>query len=262
MYNISMSAKKLLVGNWKMNPATPDEAKKIFSSIKRKTLNLKRTKVVICPPSLYLSALNGLTRPKTVDLGVQDLFYESGGAFTGEVNAKMAKNAGALYAIIGHSERRALGETDETVNRKIISTLREELFVIACIGEKERDPNGHYLQFLRDQISSSLYRIPKRFLSKIILAYEPIWAIGKSDREAMKGRDVHETAIFIRKILSDIYGQENAAAIPILYGGSTSPRNVFDIISLGNVDGLLVGRESLDPKSFGEMLKIADNLKK
>jgi triosephosphate isomerase len=126
------------------------------------------------------------------------------------------------------------------------------------VGEKERDVHGEYLHFLRAQIKNSLGKLSKKLLNKIIIAYEPIWAIGKSDEEAMKPSDIHETSLFIRKVLADIYHQKKVVSTPILYGGSVSYKNAAEIISGGQVQGLLVGHESLNPKKFGELLKAVD----
>lgn len=253
--------KKLIVANWKMNPENLAEAKGLFLRIRSKVARLRRTEVVIAPPNVYLSAVVSILKSKNIFLGVQDISAEAGGAFTGETSVAMVKSLGASLAIVGHSERRAMGETSELVNRKAIAALRGNLRTIVCVGEKIRDPEGEYLHFLKNQIRESLHRMPRKFLENLVIAYEPVWAIGRSDREAMKGRDVHEMKIFIRKILSDMYSPAEVAEVPILYGGSTSPRNTDDILKMGEADGLLVGRESLNPESFAMMLDIADGVK-
>ena len=244
----------LVVGNWKMNPSSAEKAKEIFRGIKSTAKDLKNIKLVICPPFVYLSDLEKISDGNVI-LGAQDMFWEKDGAFTGEISPAMLKKAGEGYVILGHSERRALGETDEMVSKKVLSAVKTGLRPILCVGEKDRDAHGNYLHFLRNQIINSLGKIPKRFLNNIIIAYEPVWAIGKSEAEAMKPTDIHEMTIFIRKVLVEIYGSKTNINTLILYGGSVSHNNAADIIKNGEVQGLLVGRESLNPKKFGELLK-------
>ncbi len=251
-----MKTKKVLVvANWKMNPENAEKAKEIFRGTRIITKNLKNTKVVICPPFVYLSDLEKINDLK-LTLGAQDMFWEKNGSFTGEISSSMLKGEG--YVILGHSERRALGETDEMVARKTASAIKAGLLPILCIGEKERDIHGEYLHFLRKQIIESLGKLPKRFLEKLVIAYEPIWAIGKSEEGAMKPADIHETSIFIKKVLAEIYEKKAAVSVPILYGGAVSYKNAKDIIVQGEVQGLLVGHESLNVKRFGELLKNVD----
>ncbi|NQV88181.1 MAG: triose-phosphate isomerase [Parcubacteria group bacterium] len=251
--------KKIIVGNWKMNPKNIAVAEKIFTGIKKVFSRSKNLNIIICPPFPYIKTFNA-DLPSGMFLGTQNVSAESIGAFTGEVASSMAKSVGAVYTIVGHSERRAMGETNESVNKKVMQALLAKLSVILCVGERERDSDGRYLSFLKDQIKNSLAKIPKKALSQIIIAYEPVWAIGKKDTEAMKGRDVHEMLIFIRKTLSDMYGGESGAKVPILYGGSVTPLNTGEIVGEGNVDGLLVGRQSLVPESFGEILSIVSRI--
>ena len=251
--------KVLVVANWKMNPETTEKAKEIFKEAKVSSKFLKNIKVVVCPPFIYLSDLEK-NNDSEVILGAQDMFWEKAGSFTGEISPIMLKKEGENYVIIGHSERRDLGETDEMIAKKVISAVKADLSPILCVGEKERDIHGEYLHFLRKQIISSLGKLPKRFLPKLVIAYEPIWAIGKSEEEAIKPTDLHEMTIFIKKILVEIYGQAVGVIVPILYGGSVNHNNAKDIIVHGQVQGLLVGRESLNLKKFGELLKEVDSI--
>jgi triosephosphate isomerase (TIM) len=247
--------KILIVANWKMNPETIEKAKEIFQGTKKTTKLLKNTKVVVCPPFVYLSNLEKINDSEVI-LGAQDMFWEKSGSFTGEISAGMLEKES--YVILGHSERRDLGETDEMVSKKIISAIKAGLKPILCIGEKERDIHGDYLLFLRNQIINSLNKLPKRFLEKVIIAYEPIWAIGKSEEEAMKPTDIHETSLFIKKVLAEIYEPKLALSIPILYGGSVSYKNAKEIITLGEVQGLLVGHESLKVERLSMLLNNVD----
>jgi triosephosphate isomerase (TIM) len=243
-------SKLLIVGNWKMNPGNIKKAEEIFLAIKESAKNLKNIKVAICPPFVYLNDLEKKALSSNISLGAQDVFWENNGSFTGEISPEMLK--GESYVILGHSERREIGETDEMVSKKILSALKAKLTPIVCVGEKERDEHGEYLLFLKNQIVNSLAKISKVQLTKIILAYEPVWAIGK--KEAMQATEIHEMTIFIKKVLSEITKSKNIFEIPILYGGSVNYNNAKDIITLGEVDGLLVGRESLEPKKFGLLL--------
>jgi triosephosphate isomerase len=168
----------------------------------------------------------------------------------------MLKDLGVKYVIVGHSETRTRGETDENVSKKIQALLDNGIKPILCIGEKERNEDGSHLDFIKDQIKSSLNKVNKKNINDLIVAYEPIWAIGA--KEAMDAPSIYEMSLFIKKVLSDIYGQESAIATPILYGGSVNFRNASEIFVTGKVDGLLVGRESVNPPGFTELLKVVD----
>ncbi len=218
---------------------------------------MERVETVICPPFPYLGmfAHTGTTR---VSLGAQDVFWANSARATGEVSPEMLKDLGVSFVLVGHSERRALGETDEIVSKKLTAVLTEGLTPILCIGEKERDADARYFDIVKNQLKSSLAGIQRRFLSGLVIAYEPLWAIGKSARDAMKPRDICETSIFIRKVLTDVYDAETAQTPAILYGGSVEPENTRAIFSEGGVNGLLVGHASLGKEGFGQMLKTAN----
>src|SRR3989344_4215870 len=253
--------KKIIVGNWKMNPSTLAEARQIFSEIKKLSKKFPKIDIVVCPPFVYLSDLkNKIDKASSLKLGAQDVFWdnpETGSRpFTGEISASMLRDAGVKYVILGHSERRAMGETSEEVNKKIKIALEAGLTPVICIGEKEHDIDGKFFETLKIQIKDTLNKIKKADLQKIIMAYEPIWAIGKSESESMKGEDLYQMAIFIRKILSEMFGQVEAFKTPIVYGGSVSPFNVKDIISQGHVDGILAGRASLESEKIAEIMDI------
>jgi len=254
--------RKIIVGNWKMNPPTLDEAQAIFKKVKRTAANLTSTYVVVCPPLVYIPKFSPLRLKRllktSVGLGAQNVFFESQGAYTGEVSAPMLKEFGVTHVIIGHSERRAAGETDEIVSKKVLAVLDAGIHPIVCVGEAERDIHALYLDTLRNQIRNSLSRVPKKLVSQLIVAYEPLWAIGAKD--AMDPAVIEETVIFVRKVLADAFGQENTLNTLVLYGGATNFRNAPDIVSRGKVDGLLVGRESVNTPGFVELLKAVDAL--
>ena len=253
--------KKIIIANWKMNPFSAKEAEYILNGVKKTAAKLKKTQTVICPPFIYFNNLRKIIGKSTIlFLGAQNSFWEIEGAFTGEVSPEMIKNSGGSYVILGHSERRALGESDEIVSKKTVVCLKTGLKTVVCIGEKVRDEQGDYLAFLKNEIRNSLNKVQKRFLRNLIIAYEPIWAIGKKDAEAMLPADIHETVIYIKKVLSEIYGQESALAVPILYGGSVGGKNAGEIIKDGGVNGLLVGHQSLKPENFNEILRSVENI--
>ncbi|MFO0718548.1 MAG: triose-phosphate isomerase [Candidatus Paceibacterota bacterium] len=250
---------KLVVGNWKMNPQTTEDARKIFKRIKKAADSIKGVNVAICPSFSHIYPLNKIAGG--IFIGAQDVFWEEAGSFTGEVSASMLRDLGCTYVIVGHSERRAMGETSEMITKKVKEAVEKNLKVILCIGEKVRDENGDYLEFLKNQLTESLSKVQKRYLSNIVIAYEPVWAIGKSFNNAMVGKDMQEISIFIKKVLADIYGKDETSKNLILYGGSVAPINARDIIESGQVDGFLVGRQSLEPINFGEIIKIVSTAK-
>lgn len=254
-----MKLDRLIIANWKMNPESPEAARAIFLAIRRAGEKLKRTQTIVCPPAIFFGNLAKLSTPK-VRVGVQDVFEENNGPHTGEVSASMVVAAGGTFAIVGHSERREFGETPQMINKKVLAAVREKLTVILCVGEKERDSQGNYLGFVKDQISSALAGIQKRYIENLIIAYEPVWAIGKSEQEAIKGADMHEMLLYIRKILSEMLGREYAENVPVLYGGSVSAFDAEDIVGNGHVDGFLVGRQSLDPVQFKKIMEIVDSV--
>jgi triosephosphate isomerase (TIM) len=188
------------------------------------------------------------------------VFFETKGSYTGEVSAPMLASIGTEYVIVGHSERRARGENNEIVNRKVRVALLEGIDVVLCIGEEARDHGGEYLLFLTEELISALSGLKKDSLKHIAIAYEPIWAIGKTSKDAMKPSDMHEMSLFIRKILTDRYDRATALSVPILYGGSVEVENSETLLRGGEIDGFLVGHASLDPESFKEILALASAL--
>jgi triosephosphate isomerase len=250
--------KKLIVGNWKMNPSTLEEAKRIYRSVNNISKKLSSAKVVICPPFVYIKSFISKNAQSSIIIGAQDVFVEQEGSFTGEVSISMLKNLGVEYVIVGHSERRKLGETDEIIARKVQLILDAGIKPILCIGEEVRDINGNYLEFVKNQIKNSLNKVSKKLINNLIIAYEPIWAIGAL--EAMAPADIHEMSLFVRKVLSDLYGHKHALSTQILYGGNANFRNVAEIIKDGQVNGLLLGRASINSTGFVELLKTVDSL--
>jgi len=253
-------SKKIIVGNWKMNPLSLKEAEKLFGNISKSVSGIKKTEIVICPPFLYLEKLKKVARK--ISLGAQDTFWGDTGAYTGEISAEMLYDIGARYVIVGHSERRALGENNNDINKKIKSALAAGLQPILCVGEKIRDENHDYFNLVKMQLLECLIGISKNSISKVIVAYEPIWAISSTpNRKDAMPEDSKEMAIFIRKILSDKFSPE-ASKIRIIYGGSVNEKDAENFLKNGGIDGLLPGRASLDPKKFSQIVKICEALNK
>lgn len=255
-----MTDKILIAGNWKMFPTTLVDAKKILQAIKKTTTTLKYTEAIICAPTLFLTELSRTVSGKKLSLGAQNVFFEREGAYTGEISPVMLRSIKIKTAIIGHSERRAMGESDDEVGAKVAASLREGLNVILCVGETVRDHDGTYTRTISNQLKSALARAQRPQAARIAIAYEPVWAIGKDAERPATPEDVLEISILIKKVLADAYGQQIAEKIPILYGGSVDHTNARGFLAGGNVKGLLVGRASLSPRSFGQILSIADEI--
>ena len=242
-----MSHKKIVIANWKMNPLTQKEAEKLFGDITKNLSALRKTEVVVCSPSIYLSSLKKLSRK--VSLGAQDAFWGDVGAFTGETSTEMLYELGARYVILGHSERSGV-EDRLIVNKKLKSALASGLIPILCVGEYSRDEEHSYFNFVKEMLETSLNSISKNFIGKIIIAYEPVWAISSTpNRRDATAEDSHEMAIFIRKVLADKFGKESAK-VKILYGGSVKAANAATLLGLADVDGALVGGASLRADEF------------
>jgi len=217
--------------------------------------------VVICAPFIYLAELKKIRTGK-IKLGAQDAFYGEVGAFTGEISAEMLYNIGVRYVILGHSERRALGETNALINKKIKDAFSAGLVPILCVGESVRDENHGYFNFVKNQLEECLVGISKNSISDIIIAYEPIWAISSTlNRHDATPEDSREMAIFIRKILSDKFGSD-AGRIRIIYGGSVNEKDAEDFLQNGGIDGLLPGKASLDAPRFVKIIKTCEALNK
>lgn len=246
---------KIIVANWKMNPLTEKEAEILFSKISSGIKVSKSKIVVICPPYPFLFISKKLKNKKLI-LGAQDVSKFSAGSHTGDVSPKMLKDLGVKFVIVGHSERRSLGEADKFINEKINNLLKQKLSVILCVGEKDRDHEGKYLSYVGKQIQNCLLGITKSQLKNIIIAYEPVWAIGKEAvREATKEEFI-EMKIFIKKVISDLYDSKVVRTIPILYGGSVNKDNALDFLEGGEADGLLVGRDSLNSSKFIDIINL------
>lgn len=241
----------LIVGNWKAYVDTREKAKKLFAVAKRLSV-AKRVKLVIAPPAPYVGLLAPGNRSK-VSFAAQDISDTTIGAATGEVSASILKNLGVSYIIVGHSERRARGESDTLIIEKVKRTLANGMTPILCIGEKERDSDAHYLFYLKDQIVSVFLALSPKERLGVMIAYEPVWAIGKRANEAITGTDLAEMVLYIRKVLQDLVPGKGSTKI--LYGGSVEPGNIRDIAGGSRIDGFLVGRASADPATLAGLVK-------
>jgi triosephosphate isomerase (TIM) len=249
------SERKIVAGNWKMNPATVTDAKKTFNALAKAVMLTRGVEIIVCPPAAFLAPLREVYKGKKIAFGAQTVHAEEKGAKTGETAASMVKSLGATYTIVGHSERRAMGETNEDVGKKLLRSTEVGMSPILCVGEHKRDVSGNHFFFIREQIRSALQVLPRPAISSLIVAYEPVWAIGKSAKDAMKPADVHEMVIFIRKTVAESAGFASASALPILYGGSVEPANAAMLMREGFVSGFLVGHASLVPTDFATIIE-------
>jgi triosephosphate isomerase len=240
--------KKIIIGNWKCNPLTLNEALKIFSKIKTEA-EISKTEAVICPPNIFLKDL--IAEKSKIKIGAQDCFYEDKGPFTGEVSAAMLKKIGCQYVIIGHSETRKINqETDKDINKKIIAALKNKLTPIFCYGEnREEHIKKLTFQVLKKQIGEGIDNISPADLSKIIFAYEPIWSIGTGN--FADPYEINETKQFIINLLS----KKAKGSFKIVYGGSVDSNNASKYFSISGMDGLLIGAASLNPNEFLKIIK-------
>ena len=246
-----------IAGNWKMNK-TVAEAIELIRQLKASLSGVEGVEVAVAPPFTALSAVRKELEGSPIQLAAQNLFWEEKGAFTGEIAPPMLKEVGCHYVILGHSERRQFfGETDETVNRKVRATLSQGLKVIFCIGEtlKERE-EGKTFAVIERQVVGGLKDISKEEMRNIVVAYEPVWAIGTGKTATPEqAEEVHR---FIRKKLGELYSKEIAEGVRIQYGGSVTPENVKGLMGQENIDGALVGGASLKSETFSKIVRFRE----
>lgn len=246
--------KKIIAANWKMYK-TCAETESFIVEFKNLAGNYEEKEVVICPPFTSLFVAQNLLKDTPFKLGSQNMFWEKEGAYTGEISPVMLKDLNCEYVIIGHSERRQyFCETNENINKKIKTAFNWGLTPIFCVGEKlEEREKGKTEDVIREQVTKGLEGLPKENVEKIVIAYEPVWAIGTG--HSAKGEDANEVAKFIRQIISSLYGSDVAYKVRIQYGGSVNPQNIVEFLSQYEIDGALVGGASLKPQSFWEIVK-------
>ena len=251
-----MTRRMLIAGNWKMNTRHADAialARAVVSAVGENPA----VDIALCPPSVYLACVADAVAGTPVSLGAQNLYAADDGAFTGEVNASMLTDVGCRYVILGHSERRALmGETDPQVNEKLHGALAGNLIPIVCVGETLKDREaGRTEKVVESQVRGSLAGLDEVRAAGIVIAYEPVWAIGTGKTATPEqAEDVHA---FIRKLLGEIFGDDVASQIRIQYGGSVKPGNAKELMGQPNIDGALVGGASLNADDFVGIIRAA-----
>jgi triosephosphate isomerase (TIM) len=246
--------KIIIAGNWKLNK-TSHEAIELVNALNRELVDVTAVDIVVCPPFTALTEVSDVLTDSNIQLGAQNLYWEDSGAFTGEVSAPMLKAIGCKYVIIGHSERRQFfGETNETVNKRIKSALKHKLIPIVCVGEnlQERESNKTF-DVIRDHVEGSLAGFTQDEIGEMVIAYEPVWAIGTGKTAtSQQAQEVHK---FIRGLLEKMAGAEVAQSVRIQYGGSVKPENTAELMGQEDIDGALVGGASLKADSFGAIVK-------
>lgn len=243
----------LIVANWKAYVEELEKAKKLFAVSKRLARKTKNT-IVLAPPAPFFGAL-ALRNKSKVAFAAQDVSVTTGGAKTGEATARAYAGAGATYAIVGHSERRTSGDTDAIVAEKLVRALAYKLAPILCIGEHERDGEGRYLGAVREEITTALAPLSPKERTKVIVAYEPLWAIGKTAEDAIRPNDLAEMTLYIRKVLAELLPGKSSTRSLVLYGGSVEPSGIRDLAVNSSVDGFLIGHASIEPETFALLVK-------
>lgn len=248
--------KPIIAGNWKLNK-NPQESVQLIVELKRELVDVQGVDIVVCPTFLALESVIDELVDHDIKVGAQNVYWADSGAFTGEVSAPMLKSAGVQYVIIGHSERRQFfGETNETVAKRIRAALNHNLSPIVCVGENlaERESNKTF-DVIKDHVTGSLAGLKADDVERLVLAYEPVWAIGTGKTATPEqAQEVHE---YIRQLLGKLFNVDVAASVRIQYGGSVTPDNIVSLIALNDIDGALVGGASLKAPSFAAIVKAA-----
>lgn len=251
-----MNRKKLIAGNWKMNKTSADAAtlvREIVAEVGRVT----DVDILVCPPFTALESAGKLLEGSNVKLGAQNMHHEASGAYTGEISASMLRSIFATYVILGHSERRTyFGETDKFINQKVLAALKNQLKPVLCVGETlaERE-SGATLKVVQTQLEGALEGVSKEQATSLVVAYEPVWAIGTG--KVATTEQAQEVHAFIRSLLVKLYGDAIAQKLRILYGGSMKPANAPELLAQKDIDGGLIGGASLETRSFVELVKAA-----
>ncbi len=244
--------KKIVAGNWKMNNSNSDTNELLNKLIDYRFPS--EIRVIVCPSFTQLGLVHEKLQNTNIDVGSQNMHFADHGAFTGEISAKMIKSSGISTTILGHSERRSIfNETDEILIKKVETAIKENMQVIFCVGEElsDRKSKNHF-KFVQSQLEKSIFLLPKESWVKIIIAYEPVWAIGTG--ETASPDQAQEMHLFIRKLISEKYDGVLADSISILYGGSVKPNNAVEIFAKPDVDGGLIGGASLDAEDFAKIV--------
>ncbi|RYL95769.1 triose-phosphate isomerase [Sporolactobacillus sp. THM7-4] len=251
-----MSRKPIIAGNWKMNK-TVREAHEFVEAVKDKVPSPDVVDSVIAAPFIALDRIVGDAKGSDLKIGAENVHFENSGAFTGEVSPVMLEDLGVDYVIIGHSERRAMfAETDDTVNKKVLASFAHHLTPIVCVGETldERE-GGRWQAVVKKQVTKAFSGVPGDQAPAVVVAYEPIWAIGTG--KSASAEDANEVCHFIRETIAGLYDEATAEKVRIQYGGSVKPANIADLLARPDIDGALVGGASLQPESFLALLEAA-----
>ncbi len=244
-----MARRKFIAGNWKMN-LDRKGAVALAEGLVKAAANVVGCDIAVCPPACYLEAVGQIVKGSNVALGAQNVYHQANGAFTGELSTAMLLDLGCKYVILGHSERRhVLGETDAEINKKVIAALDAGLIPILCVGEllAEREA-GNTMSVIRTQFDGSLAGVSREKLKTVVIAYEPVWAIGTG--KVASPAQAEEVHLGLRKIIAERYNNEIAQIVPIQYGGSVKPDNAVDLLGQPNIDGALVGGAALKVDQF------------
>ena len=248
--------KTVIAGNWKMNK-TPSETKEFMAQLKNIMPKGRWCDIALCVPAVCIPAAVRAMRETRVGIGAENCNANPSGAYTGEIAANMLVDAGCKYVIIGHSERRAMGETDADVNAKVLAALEAGLVPIMCCGESlEQRDAGVTAEHIAMQIKLGLAGVPEEKIRKVVIAYEPIWAIG-TGRTATP-EQAEEVCEHIRSVVRKLYSSKHARAISILYGGSMNEKNAYELLSMPDIDGGLIGGASLVPEKFVAIIEAAN----
>ncbi len=238
----------LIVGNWKSFVTTPKEALSLVKSIDKGLPRKLFAKLVVCPSMPLLALIRHVYKGKRIALGVQDVSVETAGAHTGESSATLIKSSGADFAIVGHAEMRAKGESSLETAIKARAALDAKITPIVCVGESERDREGKYFASLESMLQESMKLVTQDEVQRVVVAYEPVWAIGAA--QPPDPRTISEAVLYLKKTLVALYGRDKALKVRIIYGGAVEQNTAREILQSGHVSGFLVGRASVDHHNF------------
>ncbi len=244
---------KMVVGNWKMYVNSLADGKKLIKSIDAKFPRGVKSAVIVCPPNALSIALRNAYGGKRISFGAQDAYWEQEGAHTGMTSPRSLALSGISHVLIGHAERRALGDSNEIVAKKLSAAFEAGLNPILCIGEKARDQDGSHFTELAKDVTQSLARLDASAAQRLTIAYEPVWAIGAA--EAPQPRIAEEAIVYIRKTIADVWGRERALKIRIIYGGAVDSMSASAFAKHRGIQGVLLGRASVDADEFTKVIK-------
>lgn len=247
--------KRLVIGNWKLYIESPKEAKTYATALRTKLKRVKGVTVWLAPTFTLIPQLVAAFKDTDVRVGAQSVSTSTTGAHTGDVSVRALREVGATFVIIGHSERREAGVTDEEVRGTLKGVVEAGLIGVLCVGEKSREESGAYVEIIANQLQTALRDFPRAMAKKLVVVYEPVWAIGKSAEGAVTPAESKEMQLFIRKILVDILGREYGLLVPILYGAAVEASNARALITDGGVAGFISGHASSDVESFMGIIK-------